>query len=149
MCNQNAFQYLDGLCQGITILSQGTALWHAGITNPALPPTAINMIWTTKNELNKHFYDDRAKDDAKKLNQPAFRLTLQTTKHLQLANFGGTLLYDFSKNFCSSIYEKIDPLLYAWIKDRDLDGIISIHGVDEVLISEPNTNLKTVSHIYL
>lgn len=131
------------------VLHIGTTLWHGGTIENATDFRNNEALWCTRNAEEKQCYDDWARNDVK-CKGLAYRLELELIQRLQMADFGGQSLHQFTFDLCHTKHDVMKNALRTWCISNDFDGVINLNrGQDEVVICHPNAALSVVSTLKL
>jgi len=123
-------------------MPEGTTLWHGGTVTKADEIDDARSLWCTRNGNDADRYDGQARQDAQRAGLQPYRLTLATARPLELANFGGASLRQFTRDHCDSQHELMKTALRDWCLVNRFDGVLNINcNLDEVVICRPAQDL--------
>lgn len=146
-----ALQALDGIWRNqgnrTVQLSKGTVLWHGGIIGPHHAMTGDRLLWTTRNEEQKDYYDGQARCFAKTMKLNPYRLELMLNTDVHCADFNAFSLLNFTMQYCNYNHDEMSRTLKQWLIHKGLGGIVAINGgPDEVVVYNPHLTLD-ISHM--
>ncbi|MBU85128.1 MAG: hypothetical protein CL544_10045 [Alcanivorax sp.] len=119
-------------------MPEGTTLWHGGTISTADGMDDARSLWCTRNDNCADHYDGWARQDGQQAGLQPYRLTLTTSRALELANFGGASLHQFTLEHCDNQHDRMKAALRDWCLANSFDGVLNINcGPDEAVICRP------------
>lgn len=124
-------------------MSKGTLLWHGGTVSTFSELDDTRSLWCTCEPSRMSLYDESARENAKFNNLKPARLTITTTRALDLADFGGASLLQFTYDYCDYQHNQMKIALRDWCLAQGFDGVQNINrSSDEVVICKPAQDLR-------
>lgn len=105
--------------------------------------TDDHLLWTTRLEGAKDYYDGQAREFAKFMKLRPYRLELVLKETLRYADFKAASLLQFTMKYCNCQHGTMKKFLKDWVSSKNLAGVVAINGgPDEVVVRNPHVVLQ-------
>jgi hypothetical protein len=131
---------------GVELLLKDMRLWHCGRIKSTDQIDNQSTLWTTRIEANRLHYAAIAQSPCDWTENPAAAIELRTCVELIAADFAGSSLLDFTRDYCDCKHPLMSRALRDWCLSLGFGAIVRLNGGhDEVVFSTPRSSLKVVA----